>query len=73
MKTKPKPKIKPCPFCGEKRNIYWYLKESSFEHEEHQYWYVLCLKCRAEGPVVKHSLDIPKREEVAIILWNARK
>jgi Lar family restriction alleviation protein len=68
-----KPKLKPCPFCGERKHIDTYLKDSSIERNGHLYWHIFCLKCHAEGPPVKDSHDIPNGEETAILLWNARR
>ena len=51
------PKLKPCPFCGEKERIY--LHCLSYPN------YVVCLKCFATS-------GSDKEEKFAIKKWNTR-
>lgn len=53
-----KEKLKPCPFCGEKRNLY---PESYVTGK----WQVECLICRASGGNCV-------KEANAIKAWNRR-
>jgi len=53
-----KEKLKKCPFCGEKEEIYQ-------DRYRGGYWNVHCLMCGASGP--NH-----KTEVAAIKAWNGR-
>jgi Lar family restriction alleviation protein len=52
--------LKPCPFCGEKRDNFIYPYTDSI-----LYW-IKCDQCDTEGPVADN-------EEDAINKWNTRK
>jgi Lar family restriction alleviation protein len=52
--------LKPCPFCGEKRESFIYPYTDST-----LYW-IKCDQCDTEGPVARN-------EEDAINKWNTRK
>lgn len=49
-------KLKPCPFCDEKKQIYT---------NKNVYWSVLCVTCGAEGPT-------NRTEKGAINAYNKR-
>ena len=59
---KPRPrKPKPCPFCGEGKNLDpGYYHDGSFV--------VMCIRCGAEGPWI-----LGQTEKHGITQWNTRK
>ena len=64
--------LKPCPFCGERRD----LEVEMIDEEvlEMRHTNVICHTCEAEGPgewvLFKHG--VKHAEERAIAFWNGR-
>lgn len=59
---KAKPKLKPCPFCGNK-DIFFDRCTS----------HIMCIKCGAKAPFISKFMTPERTEsEAAIAAWNTR-